>query len=105
MQAWTQVATAIREVGAYHSVIFANPLIHRVIRDMGGWIALCHSKTTDLPFRAREFETRYRAVVLHPPADCPRQLTGWLEQENRLGGYSPPDPVLIGDHSPPLFLE
>jgi hypothetical protein len=105
LQAWTQVVKALREVGAYRSVIFADPLIHRVIRDMGGWIALGHSKTSELPFLAREFEKRYRALVLHPPADCPHQLTGIYEQQNRLNGYVPPPPVLIGQNSPATKLE
>jgi hypothetical protein len=105
LQAWAQVAEAIRDFGAYTSVIFPDPLIHRVIRDMGGWIALCQSKTSELPFRVREFEKRYRAWVIHPPAGCPRQLTGILEQQNRLGGYLPPDPVLIDHKNQPTLLE
>lgn len=96
---------AIREVGAYRSVIFDDPLIHSVIRDMRGWIALGQSKTSELPFLAREFEKRYRALVLHPPADCPRQLTGIYEQQNRLSGYAPPDPVLIGHKNQQTLLE
>jgi hypothetical protein len=105
LQAWTHVAEAIRDFGAYHSVIFPDPLIHRVIRDMGGWIALCQSKTSELPFVAKEFEKRYRVLVIHPPADYPRQLTGLVEQQNRLGGYSPPDPVLTGNTHQPTLLE
>jgi hypothetical protein len=105
LKAWSMVAKAIREVGAYSSVVFADPLIHVVIRDMGGWIALCQSKIADLPFRAREFEKRYQALVLHPPADCPHQLTGLVEQHNRLGGYTPPEPVCIGKIHPTISLE
>jgi hypothetical protein len=105
LQAWTQVVKALREVGAYRSVIFDDPLIHRVIRDMGGWIALGHSKTSELPFLAREFEKRYRALVLHPPADCPHQLTGIYEQQNRLNGHAPPDPVLIDKNPSATKLE
>ena len=105
LTAWTQVVKAIREEGSYRSVIFDDPLIHVVIRDMGGWIALCQSKTSELPFLAREFERRYRVLVLHPPADCPRQLAGIYEQQNRLSGFAPPEPVLIGNPKKPNLLE
>lgn len=105
LKAWSLVAKAIREVGAYSSVIFPDVRIHAVIRDMGGWIALCQSKRVDLPFRAREFEKRYQAMVQHPPADCPHQLTGFLEQQNRLDGYLPPEPIRIGENIQPTLLE
>lgn len=103
MRAWALVSKTLREVGAYHSVIFRDALIHAVIRDMGGWIALCQSKLSELPFREREFEKRYQALMTHPPLDCPHQLTGLLEQQNRLGGYCPPDPIRIGERNPPLL--
>lgn len=105
LKAWSIVAKAVRTEGGYRSVIFADHLIHAVIRDMGGWIALCQSKTSELPFIAREFEKRYRALLLHPPADCPRQLVGIYEQQNRLNGYLPPEPILIGVDHPPTLLE
>lgn len=105
LKAWSLVAKAMREVGGYSSVIFPDARIHAVIRDMGGWIALCQSKLVDLPFRAREFEKRYQAMVRHPPADCPHQLTGFLEQQNRLDGYLPPEPIRIGENIQPTLLE
>lgn len=106
VRAWALVARAIREVGAYESVQFADPLIHAIIRDMGGWIALCHGKVSELPFRAREFEKHYQALWPRPPGDCPRQLTGLFEQQNRLGGYRLPTPVWIGPPvSPSTSLE
>lgn len=105
LRAWALVAKSIREVGAYESVQFADPLIHAVIRDMGGWIALCQGKVSELPFRAREFEKRYQSLWNHPPLECPHQLAGLLEQQNRLGGYVPPPPVLIGQHSSATQLE
>ena len=104
LKAWSIVAKNIREVGAYSSVQFGDPLIHAVIHDMSGWIALCQSKLSELPFLAKEFQKRYQALLHHPPAYCPHQLTGLLEQQNRLSGYQPPPPVLIEQTQPSSLL-
>ena len=63
LKAWALVSKTMREIGAYHSVIFTDVLVHAVIRDMGGWIALCQSKLSELPFREKEFEKRYQALL------------------------------------------
>src|SRR5260370_24853503 len=42
--AWERVLTALRHHGRYVSVDFTDPVIHRVIADLGGWPKLC-----DLP--------------------------------------------------------
>jgi hypothetical protein len=105
LKAWAEVTTAIREIGRHESVIFPDPLIHAVIRDMGGWIALCQSKLSDFPFLSREFEKRYRALLHHPPLECPHQLTGLFEQNNRLHGYASPEPVLVGQVKSSTKLE
>ena len=39
--ALAKVEESIRKVGPYDSVAFDDPLINRVIQDMGGWIKLC----------------------------------------------------------------
>lgn len=97
MVAWSVVERTLRSVGAYETVVFDDPLIHAVIRDMGGWIELARIEADELPFRAREFERRYQGYALRPPADYPRQLTGIAEGTNRAGGHAIGPPVLIGD--------
>lgn len=99
LQAWALVAKSIRCIGSYESVVFPDTLIHAVIDDMGGWVALCKTGEEELPFRARVFEKRYQSLLTHPPLSCPHQLTGIWEQQNRLSGYLPPDPVVIA----PIF--
>ena len=37
--AWSKVDKSVRFKGVYADVVFDDPLIHRVIDDMGGWIA------------------------------------------------------------------
>jgi len=97
LQAWSKVATAIRTVGAYTSVVFDDSIIHVVIIEMDGWISLCQTLLKDLPFRAREFEKRYAAYVLHPPTDYPHQLIGLEEQHNRLNHHAVKPPLFIGN--------
>ena len=69
---------------------------------MSGWIALCQSNISELPFLAKEFQKRYQALLHHPPLNCPHQLTGLMEQQNRLSGFAPPDPVLVEQAIHPL---
>jgi hypothetical protein len=97
LQAWSKVMDTLHRLGSYATVVFDDALIHAVIEDMGGWIHLCHMLTKDVPFRANEFEKRYAAYVLHPPTRYPKQLIGWGEQQNRMGGYEPNPPLLVGD--------
>ena len=58
--AWAKVDSAVRHKGTYVDVVFEDPLIHRVLHDMGGWIALGQKNEDEWPFVAREFENRYR---------------------------------------------
>lgn len=39
--AWSKVDKAVRQVGPYDSVVFDDPLIHKVLHDMGGWMGIC----------------------------------------------------------------
>ena len=58
--AWAKVDKAVRYKGTYVDVVFDDPVIHRVLHDMGGWIALGQKNEDEWPFVAREFENRYR---------------------------------------------
>lgn len=95
--AWSGVVKAIREVGGYNSVVFDDPVIHAVIRDMGGWVMLCQVRVDELPFREREFTARYAGYVGHAPGQYPQQLTGMLAHQNALGGFDVEPPVCVGD--------
>ena len=58
--AWSKVDKAVRSVGTQVTVVFDDPIIHRVLQDMGGWLALGTKQETEWPFVAKEFENRYR---------------------------------------------
>lgn len=97
LQAWARVERAISQVGAYRSVVFDDALIHAVIEAMGGWISLCHTNLDELPFRANEFQKRYRGFVNKPPERHPPYLYGIAECWNSKEGYAVQPPVLIGE--------
>lgn len=93
--AWTEVTKAIREIGHYDSVIFSDELIHAVIRDMGGWIALCQHSERELPFVQRDFERRYQVYCRKRPKVLPRQLTGRIAHQNEVNGHANYIPLAI----------
>jgi hypothetical protein len=97
LQAWSRAVRASCEVGIYTSVIFDDPVIHAVIRDMGGWVPFCQIREKELPFRERNFTERYVGYLHHPPAHYPKQLTGLFAHHNALQGYKSEPPVCIGD--------
>lgn len=98
MQAWAVVDKAIRRVGGHESVVFDDPLTHRAIDDMGGWVKLCDTLEVDLPFRARDFQALYRGFAMRREVpDYPPCLMGRFEAQNRAGGLPAGKPVLIGN--------
>jgi hypothetical protein len=98
LEAWSAVDNAVRTVGTYRSVVFADPIIHKVIQDMGGWVALGNKKEDEWAFVAKEFQTRYRGIkTTGQPVDAPAQLTGIAAQQNSVAGIQYKEqPILIG---------
>jgi Domain of unknown function (DUF6475) len=97
LDAWTQVERAIRYIGCYDSVNFEDPYIHGVIEDMGGWIALCATKLTEMPFRANEFQKRYMHCTAIK-SEFPNQVTtlpGIIAHQNQQLGFPAPAPQKI----------
>jgi len=96
--AWSKVDKAVRGVGIYESVVFDDPIIHAVLADMGGWVALGSKLEKEWSFVAREFENRYRCYrTLGKIEHYPPVLEGITQMENDLHGLPVPEPVLIGD--------
>lgn len=96
--AWAKVDRAIRQVGTYSTVVFDDPIIHRVVQDMGGWVALGDKQEKEWPFVAKEFENRYRGYRTQGGAgEYPRTLVGIAEAQNGQNGFKSQAPVLIGN--------
>lgn len=96
--AWAKVDQAVRRVGTYADVVFDDPLVHRVLHDMGGWMALGTKTEDEWPFVAREFENRYRGYRMRSERpEYQPVLIGIAGAHNRKGGHQLQPPILIGD--------
>ena len=96
--AWSKVDAAVRRVGNYRDVAFDDPLIHRVISEIGGWIWLGKQTEDEWPFIAKNFENRYRGYRMRGEIpEYPPVLIGIANAQNALDGRTREQPVLIGD--------
>ncbi|CAK0761337.1 DUF6475 domain-containing protein [Gammaproteobacteria bacterium] len=97
--AWTKVERAVMHVGPWRDMVFDDALIHRVLYDMGGWIALGEKTEKDWPFVGREFVIRYRGYVNKGgPQEYEPVLTGLANLTNQAVGQRLERPVLFGQH-------
>lgn len=96
--AWTKVDSAVRVRGTYDDVAFDDPIIHRVIADMGGWVYVGGKDEKEWPFVAKEFQTRYRSFKMRKEIpDYPPKLTGMANSYNQSKGHQTTPVILIGD--------
>lgn len=96
--AWSKVDAAVRRVGSYQDVVFDDPIIHRVIADMGGWIWFGNQIEDEWPFIAKNFENRYRGYKLR--SETPEYqpvLIGMANAQNQQQGFRGNPPILIGN--------
>lgn len=96
--AWSKVNQAVRRVGTYQCVVFDDPVIHRVLSDMGGWVLIGSKDDKEWPFVAREFETRYRGYRMRDETpEYPPVLIGMANAHNGQQGFRLNPPILVGD--------
>lgn len=96
--AWSKFNDAIRLVGTARSVVFDDPIIHRVVYDMGGWISMGEKLEKDWPFIAKEFKERYSGYKSRDATpECHSKLIGWVDASNCRNGYEEQPPVLVGN--------
>lgn len=96
MIAWTAVDQAVRMVGTHKSVIFPDPIIHRVIEDIGGWIGLGEKTEKEWSFLARDFKDRYKAYKAKGVIpSCSKKMIGESDANNNRQGYELEEPVVI----------
>jgi len=97
LTAWSKVNKAIRTIGPYQSVVFDDPIIHKVISDMGGWIHFGEITEDELPFVAKEFENRYRGYRIRGELDdVPDKLLGLTDADRARKGFESEQPIGIG---------
>ncbi|HFV9295575.1 TPA: DUF6475 domain-containing protein [Serratia fonticola] len=103
--AWSKAYKAICSYGRRNSVVFDDPIIHAVITEMGGWVEFAGMSEEEAPFRAREFEKRYRSALLVGIKDYLPILIGMDDAQNMLSGHQEkPQPFLIGERSQCLMI-
>jgi hypothetical protein len=96
--AFSKVERGISAVGCYATVVFDDPLIHKVIEEMGGWPLLCVTPARDWPFRTTEFLNRYRSYKSRGMTPAyPKKLIGIADGENAVRGFAEAAVTLIGD--------
>lgn len=86
--AWAKVADAVKHVGSWTSVQFDDPIIHRVIVDLGGWTELCATTGKEWDFKAKAFQAAYRAYKARPSVEAPKHLPGRIEIQNNASGFT-----------------
>lgn len=117
--AWSLVERAIRSIGGDRTVIFQDPLIHKVIYDLGGWVKVCSLETEkDLSFLSHDFENRYRGYMNRGVIPkYPNRLVGraenslrehgldWRSQLDLVGGFEECLAVFKGGVKPEKISE
>lgn len=98
LTAWSKVDRAMREKGPYQSMVFDDPLIHRVLQEMGSWVQLSTKNEDEWPFVRNEFVNRYRGYRIRSEVpDYPPSLIGIAEATNRQHGFETAPQVLVGN--------
>ena len=97
--AWSKVEQTMRLLGTNVDVVFDDPLIHRVVFDMGGWIRLGETGTEEAwVFVGNDFVTRYRGFRnRNEKPDYPRVLTGIANAHNARNGFPLQPARTVGD--------
>lgn len=94
--AWHKVVNGIRQVGTYESVVFDDPIINRVLHDLGGWAWLGAQQEREMSFIEKRFRDAYRAWRSRGLSETVGHLPGITETHNVAKGFGAPTPVFIG---------
>lgn len=82
--AWSKVERAIKSYGPYKSIVFNDPLIHKTIYDLGGWVKICGTGEKEFPFLALDFQNRYKGYMNRGVMpEYPNRVVGMEEGSRR----------------------
>lgn len=105
-RAWSLFEDGLQRVGTYRDIVFPDPIIHRVVYDMGGWISFGQKSVKEWPFVAKEFQDRYRAYRGRGEIpEYPKVLAGIANSTNRSSGYALESPEHFGARDACLAVE
>lgn len=86
--ALAKVERALREVGAYNSIVFDDPIIHKVICSFdNGWIGIADMTTEEWIWGRKDFIRLYEAYSNNGVHEVPHRLLGRIETDNENKGY------------------
>lgn len=81
-EAQFMLKTAINKYGKYSSVAFEDPIIHLIIRDLGGWQKLCNMEQEDLENYIKfQFEKAYTVYSKNKTSNIPLYFQGVFTNE------------------------
>lgn len=96
--AWAKVDKAVRLIGSHQTVVFDDPLIHRAVEELGGWIWLGTQTDKEWPFVEKRFCDHYRVYKARSEIPSyPPKLYGITDTQNGARGFPEISPTLIGD--------
>lgn len=99
MLALAKVERALREVAAYSSIVFDDPVIHKVIESFNNsWIGIADMTIQEWTWARKDFLRLYEALSTSGVDTVPHKLRGRIEIENENNGYAAKYPlVYFGD--------
>lgn len=95
--AWSKVDKAVKTIGAYRDIAFDDPIIHKVIEEMGGWHQLGQRDDREWGIIENRFITRYRSYIIFGVDTYPGILIGTSNMYNMRNGYDLCPTYLFGD--------
>lgn len=88
LAAWQAVRASISKVGGYESPHFDDPVVNAVIRELGGWPAVCETPSSEMHWLEKRFCATYAALFnAKLPDDQRKRLPGITEISNSREGY------------------
>lgn len=102
LMAWGRVSRAMAEVGAYATVDFCDPVIHAVVRELGGWALICRVPNDEQQFLQKRFCDFFRTYTTRGVAEAPLALQGDHDSENATKALESPDTVKRLAAAPPV---
>jgi len=90
--AWEKFDRAVRQIGPYQSVQFDDPVIHSIVKFLGGWEKICDVPGNEWKWKQKEFERLY--TIMAKRGNHPEYLIGVTEWRNMVD-YSDNIPNIV----------
>lgn len=85
LEAENKIKKALGSVGTYNSVAFDDPIIHLIIRDLGGWVKLGQMNIDDFEnFLKWDFPKSYKAYASRKNSEIPTRFIGVGRDEQNI---------------------